>query len=87
MLRRHANTNVFGLILLLAISTAACAAEKTPLTGFDEYDQSAMKDWKVPGLAIAVVKDGKVVLLKGYGVRKLGEPAPIDAQTRFAIAS
>jgi CubicO group peptidase (beta-lactamase class C family) len=33
------------------------------------------------------VKDGKVVLAKGYGVRRLGEPAPVDARTRFGIAS
>jgi CubicO group peptidase (beta-lactamase class C family) len=87
MLRRHVKTLPFGLLLLLATSTAAFAEEKTPLAGFDEYVQSAMKDWKVPGLAIAVVKDDKAVLLKGYGVRKLGEPGHVDAQTRFAIAS
>jgi CubicO group peptidase (beta-lactamase class C family) len=87
MLRRHANSHVLGLILLLATSTVAVAEEKTPLAGFDEYVQTAMKDWKVPGVAIAVVKDDKVVLLKGYGVRKMGEPALVDAQTRFAIAS
>jgi CubicO group peptidase (beta-lactamase class C family) len=34
-----------------------------------------------------VVKDGAVVLAKGYGVRKLGDPTPVDAQTRFGIAS
>ena len=46
-----------------------------------------MKTFEVPGMAVAVVKDGKVVLAKGYGVRKLGEPAPVDAQTLFGIAS
>ena len=46
-----------------------------------------MKTFAVPGLAVAVVKDGQVVLAKGYGVRKLGEPAPVDAQTLFGIAS
>ena len=38
-------------------------------------------------MAVAVVKDGRVLLAKGYGVRKLGEPAPVDAQTLFGIAS
>ena len=46
-----------------------------------------MKTFEVPGLALAIVKDGKVVVAKGYGVRKLGEPAPVDAQTLFGIAS
>jgi CubicO group peptidase (beta-lactamase class C family) len=54
---------------------------------FDAYVARVMKDFEVPGIAIAVVKDGRVLLAKGYGVRKLGEPAPVDAQTLFGIAS
>ena len=47
----------------------------------------SMKTFDVPGMAVAVVKDGRVVLAKGYGVRKLGDPAPVDAKTLFGIAS
>jgi len=46
-----------------------------------------MKTFHVPGVSLAVVKDGKVVLAKGYGVKALGNPAPVDARTRFGIAS
>ena len=46
-----------------------------------------METFTVPGLAVAIVKDGKVVLAKGYGVRRMGNPAPVDARTRFGIAS
>ena len=46
-----------------------------------------MTAFEVPGLALSIVKDGKVVAAKGYGVRKLGEPAPVDARTLFGIAS
>ena len=46
-----------------------------------------MKSFEVPGIALAVVKDGKVVVAKGYGVRQLGEPARVDAGTLFGIAS
>jgi CubicO group peptidase (beta-lactamase class C family) len=46
-----------------------------------------MQTFTVPGLAVAIVKDGKVVLAKGYGVRRMGDPAPVDAHTRFGIAS
>jgi CubicO group peptidase (beta-lactamase class C family) len=56
-------------------------------SGFDALVARAMKTFEVPGMGIAVVKDGKVVLAKGYGVRKLGEPAAVDAQTLFGIAS
>jgi CubicO group peptidase (beta-lactamase class C family) len=46
-----------------------------------------MKAFDVPGIAIAVVKDGKVVAAQGFGVRKLGDPTPVDGKTLFEIAS
>ena len=46
-----------------------------------------MKTFEVPGLALAIVKDGRVALAKGYGVKKLGDPAPVDGRTLFGIAS
>lgn len=58
-----------------------------PLRDLDAYTAKAVADWKVPGLAIAVVKDGRIVFAKGYGVRELGKPAPVDTQTLFAIGS
>jgi CubicO group peptidase (beta-lactamase class C family) len=53
----------------------------------DEAVEQARRAFKVPGIAVAVVKDGKVVVAKGYGVRRLGDPAPITPRTRFGIAS
>ena len=44
-------------------------------------------DVRSPGLALAIVKDDGVVVAKGYGVRKLGDPTPVDARTLFGIAS
>ncbi len=55
--------------------------------GFDALVERVMKTFEVPGLAVSVVKDGQVVLAKGYGVRRLGQPAPVDARTLFGIAS
>ena len=46
-----------------------------------------MKDWNIPGLAIAIVKDGKVVMMKGYGVRNTETKEPVDENTLFMIAS
>src|SRR5262249_29043606 len=46
-----------------------------------------MREFEVPGLALAIVKDDAVVVAKGYGVRKLGDPAPVDSRTLFGIAS
>ena len=63
------------------------AAATSALAGFDEFVQSAMKSWGVPGLAIAIVKDGKVVLAKGYGLRNIQANSPVTADTIFAIGS
>ena len=62
-------------------------AQQAPLAGLDEYVNKAMKDWGVPGVAIAVIKDDRIVLAKGYGVRELGKPEPVDERTLFAIGS
>jgi CubicO group peptidase (beta-lactamase class C family) len=80
---------------VVALSAAAVVgvpmqsgAQKPGLpTNFDAYIAQALKDFDTPGLAIAVVKDGRVVLAKGYGVKRLGEPALVDAHTLFQIAS
>lgn len=53
----------------------------------DAYIEKALHDWGCPGAAVAVVKDGKVVLTKGYGVREVGKPEKVDEHTMFDIAS
>lgn len=53
----------------------------------DEYANAVLATQGGPGMAIAVVKDDKVVLAKGYGKRELGKEAPVDENTLFAIAS
>ena len=58
---------------------------------FDAMCQRAIDEWKVPGMAVAVVKDGEVVFMKGYGNAHLGDsttaPIPVTPQTQFVIAS
>ena len=74
------------LVLLVLVAVQAVAAQ-APGAEFDEYVNKALKDWGVPGIAIAIVKDDKVVLAKGFGVRELNKPEPVDDQTLFAIGS
>lgn len=71
----------------LALASPPAPLADPPLQGLDAYVQQVMHDWHVPGLAIAVVRDGKVVLARGYGVRELGKPGKVDADTLFDIAS
>ena len=54
---------------------------------FDKYVDAARQEWNVPGLSIAVVQDGKVLLSKGYGTRELGKNEPVDADTLFGAMS
>jgi CubicO group peptidase (beta-lactamase class C family) len=53
----------------------------------DAFIAQGLKDWKIPGLSIVVVKDGSSVYEKGFGVLRLGSPARVDAQTLFGMMS
>jgi CubicO group peptidase (beta-lactamase class C family) len=77
---------LYTLCLILLVSARVLAQTGAP-PDLDAYVARALKEFEVPGLAVAIVKDGKVELVKGYGVRKLGEPALVDEQTLFGIAS
>jgi len=78
-----------SLFVLLALPAGLVAQGKpaAPPPGFDAYVAAVMKQFEVPGMGIAIVKDGQVVLARGYGVKRLGSPDPVDANTRFGIAS
>jgi CubicO group peptidase (beta-lactamase class C family) len=78
------------LVVLLACTTATAQPARRVTAAPSDLDQwvaRAMKTFEVPGIALAIVKDDAVVIAKGYGVRKLGDPAPVDATTLFGIAS
>ena len=72
-------------LLILLAAALTLAAQAPPL--LDEWVERTLKQFEVPGIAVAIVKDGKLVIAKGYGVRKLGNPAKVDAHTLFGIAS
>lgn len=74
------------LSLLFFISAVALVAQ-ADLKKLDQYIAKAQKDWNVPGIAVAIVKDGKIVLSKGYGVLEQGKTQAVDENSLFAIAS
>lgn len=80
-----------GLLLAMSMATHAGGGtdNTTPeaLQQLDATVERVRKQFDVPGVAIAIVKDGKVVLERGYGVRELGKPELVQADTLFAIAS
>src|SRR5438034_4217070 len=82
-------TLLLSLLTVAGTSAAQNAAPATPLfpAALDRYIEQAMRDWEVPGLAIAIVRNDTVIAAKGYGVRELGKTDPVDANTVFNIAS
>ena len=89
--------NRIAAAILLAFSVAAVSAQtavapvaataSTAAYDLDADVARSMKTFEVPGMAIAIVKDGKVIAARGFGVRKLGEPTPVDGKTLFEVAS
>ncbi|RRN80231.1 serine hydrolase [Pseudoxanthomonas sp. SGD-10] len=69
-----------------AAATAPAQAALDPAQ-LGAWVEAARERFEVPGIAVAVVKDGQVVFEGGWGVRELGKPDPVDAHTLFAIAS
>lgn len=76
---------IFAFLILPVFVFAQSLDEK--LKEIDAYAQRVQAEWNVPGMAIAIVKDDKVVFAKGYGVRALGKTERVDENTQFAIAS
>jgi CubicO group peptidase (beta-lactamase class C family) len=79
---------VLVVVLAAAVCPPAVAQQSArPLRDLDAYVTRAVRDWDVPGLAVAVVKDDSVVFAKGYGVRALGGTDSVTTHTLFANAS
>lgn len=83
-----------GVCLAFVLLPAATHAQTAPpvaapldLAAVDAVVARTLKEFNVPGIAVAVVKDGQVVLAKGYGVSSLATKAPMDANTLVGIAS
>ncbi|HEX3078903.1 MAG TPA: serine hydrolase domain-containing protein, partial [Puia sp.] len=76
----------FSFAVCIFISLHAGSQILTPVA-IDSLVERARKNFDVPGIAVAVIKDGKLIHSKGYGVRSLNTGAPVDENTLFGIAS
>lgn len=72
------------LLTLIALLPALAVAQSAEL---DRYISRAVRDWGVPGVAVAIVKDDKVILAKGYGLKSVDAKEQVDSKTIFGIAS
>ncbi len=75
------------VVAAVSLTAGAASAQSFRQQEFDAYVNRGLERLATPGAAIAVVKDGKVLFAKGYGVRTLGDAARVDAHTLFQIAS
>jgi CubicO group peptidase (beta-lactamase class C family) len=86
-LARLLGVSLGGLCLLAALTARTSRAQQSEPSRVDEYIQQRMRELPIPGLSVAVVKDGKVVLAKGYGAANLETGTPATAETEYRIAS
>jgi|WetSurMetagenome_2_1015567.scaffolds.fasta_scaffold39463_2 CubicO group peptidase (beta-lactamase class C family) len=75
------------LISTFIFSVNVFAQDDFNLNGYEQYLENAMKDWKVQGCAVSIVKNGKIVYTKGFGLRDVKNNLPVTPNTLFAIGS
>jgi CubicO group peptidase (beta-lactamase class C family) len=89
--KKLAHCIVAGALLALPFPTLLHGQQRTPAERFpaelDRYIAQVLTDWRIPGLAVAIVRNDSTLVAKGYGVRRLGRPDPVDEHTVFDIAS
>jgi CubicO group peptidase (beta-lactamase class C family) len=81
---------IFLLFVFAALLQFVKAQDSIPSfvkDSVDTYVSKALADWQIPGVAVCVVKNGKLVLLKGYGVKETGTSNTVDENTLFMIGS
>ena len=85
----HTARFVLWFTAIAACLLAACGEISNPegYAGFDAFVEQTRQAYRVPGAAVAVVRDTGVVFIKGYGLRSISGAAPVDPATKFQIAS
>src|SRR5882724_2012730 len=78
---RHKRTHLFTLVLLL-IATVPVRADK-----IDDYVKAEMQKQHIPGLSLAVVRDGKIIKVEGYGLANVELNGPARPETVYKIGS
>src|SRR5438067_10083511 len=78
---------LFVVALLVRGYSGTAAAANDPVAELDSFIARTLQQYQVPGAAVAVVRDGKVALVKGYGVRNVTKPGAVDENTIFQLAS
>ena len=75
------------LLLIVVITSPVFAGEKFDREDFRRFVNSELERWNVPGTAILIIKDGKVVMSEGFGFRDTEKKLKVTPKTIFAIGS
>jgi CubicO group peptidase (beta-lactamase class C family) len=75
------------LLAACLIFATQARSQTMSVPGIDSLVERARISFNVPGIAVAIIKNGQVVFSKGYGVRSLNTGLPVDENTLFGIAS
>ena len=75
------------LFILCFLAITQITIAQPSANSLDTYFQRVHQDWDIPGISVGIIKDGKVVLSKGYGVLKKGKVQRADGASLYAIAS
>jgi CubicO group peptidase (beta-lactamase class C family) len=78
---------LFTVVLVFRRFSFDAAAVNDPVAELDAFITRSLNAYQVPGAAVAVVRDGKVSLVKGYGVRDVTKPGAVNENTIFQLAS
>ncbi len=84
---RHMKTFLLSCLITIMHNILLAQTPSFISNNINKYIEQGIKDFNIPGLAIAIIKDGKPVLMKGYGKRSITDNSPVDENTLFMIAS
>ena len=87
MTRIYSYRHTLALVLFVSLFSFPLYAQESLPDNFDAWVEAGRKDWKIPGMAVGIVKNGEVIYAKGFGEKQLGGGDQVDANTIFSIAS
>src|SRR5262245_36119530 len=84
---KHGKNNLYRITISLAVVAPVLSAQADWADRADEFVQAELKRQNVPGVAVAVVRNGEVILARGYGYANVEHRVPVTADTMFQSAS
>ena len=87
MTKNYFRGYTLALVVFVSFFSITLYGQESLPENFDAWIESGRKDWKIPGMAVGIVKNGEVIYAKGFGEKQLGSGEMVDVNTIFSIAS